>query len=460
MKFKLRNRIALFYMTAVAVITGLLFLTIYTVVHNTVYNHLDDQLQFEVDDVKDDIAYTKDSLILVDTSEWGEEEHKAVEVYPIFIEVFDRNSQVIKKTGNLKKENLPVFPSILTDYNFNSQIESKQIWQGQRALINAEGNTVGYIEIALPLEGSYRVIAHLGNILLVSYPIVLLILFLVSRGIAGKSIYPIQIVTKTAEKITNENLSQRIELPPNKDEIFTLTTTINSLLDRLEDAVLREKQFTSDASHELRNPLASIKGTLEVLIRKPRDVEYYESKISYCIKEVNRMSVIIDQLLMLARYESGNIKPVTVEISLKDIINYTVIRMEDYARYYGIKINFDAKEDYVVKADASMLDVILENLISNSIKYSNGSKNVDIKLNREGTHTVCSVIDYGIGMKDEQVARIFDRFYRSEEARNSNVGGHGIGLAIVKRLADVQHLGIEFSSQPQKGTTATITFNN
>lgn len=445
-------------MTAVAVITALLFLTIYTVVHNTVYNHLNDQLQFEVNDVKDDIAFTKDSIILVDTSEWGEEEHKAVEVYPIFIEIFDKHSNPIKKTGNLKNDNLSVVPSILTDYNFNTEIASKQIWQGQRALINADGNTVGYIAIALPLEGAGQVVAHLGNILMVSYPIVLLILFLVSRGIAGKSIYPIQIVTKTAEKITNENLSQRIELPGHKDEIYTLTTTINSLLDRLEDAVLREKQFTSDASHELRNPLAAIKGTLEVLIRKPRDVQYYESKISYCIKEVNRMSVIIDQLLTLARYESGNLVPVTCEIDLNGSINYTLLRMQDYAKYYGIKINFNDSDKYFVKADSSMLDVILENLISNAIKYSNGQKNIDIRIEKDNTGIKCSIIDHGIGMNNKQISRIFDRFYRSEEARNSNIGGHGIGLAIVKRLADVQHLGISFTSERNKGTTATIIF--
>ncbi len=460
MNFKLRNRIAFFYMTATAVITALLFLTIYAVVHNTAYNHLDDELQFEAGDVRDDIAYARDSIIFVDTSEWSEEEHKAIEVNPIFIQVSDKNNKIIKKTGNLKTSSLIVLPQIISDYYFNTEISEKQIRQEQTALINPDGNISGYISIAVPLEGAAQVVAHLGNVLMVSYPIVLLILFLVSRGIAGKSIYPIQKVTNTAEKITNENLSERIELPPHKDEIYTLTTTINSLLDRLEDAVLREKQFTSDASHELRNPLASIKGTLEVLIRKPRDIEYYEDKISYCIKEVNRMSVIIDQLLMLARYESGNLKPLTSEIILNDSINYTILRMQDYAEDYGIKISFVDKDKFLVKADASMLDVILENLLSNSIKYSNGSKNIDVKIEKNEDRVKCSVIDHGMGMKKEQISRIFDRFYRSDEARSSSVGGHGIGLAIVKRLADVQHLGISFTSEQSKGTTATITFNN
>jgi signal transduction histidine kinase len=105
-------------------------------------------------------------------------------------------------------------------------------------------------------------------------------LFFITRWIAEKSIVPIHTVISTAEKITKENIDERIKLPVNKDEIYTLTTTINGLLDRLEDAVLREKQFTADASHELRTPLSVIKGTLEVLIQA-KDVEQYQAKFLF-----------------------------------------------------------------------------------------------------------------------------------------------------------------------------------
>jgi signal transduction histidine kinase len=275
---------------------------------------------------------------------------------------------------------------------------------------------------------------------------------------AGKNILPIKKVIDSAGKITKENIDERIELPQNKDEIYTLTETINCLLDRLEDAVLREKLFTADASHELRTPLSVIKGTLEVLIRKRRDAEQYESKIAYCINEVDRMSNIIDQLLMLARYESGKIEPMTREIELNESIRYLMLRTEPLAQEKGIEIKFQEDNKYVVKADPSMIEVILENLLSNSIKYSNGSKEIDISIEKKEDKVICSVKDFGIGMKKEQISRIFDRFYRSEEARSTQHSGNGIGLAIVKRLADIQNLEITYTSEPNKGTTATVVF--
>ena len=130
----------------------------------------------------------------------------------------------------------------------------------------------------MPLEESALVLENLKIVLFIAYPLVLIFLFSVSRYIAGKSIKPINKVINTAEKITKENLDKRIDLPEHKDEIYILTSTINELLNRLQDAVLREKQFTADASHELRTPLSVIKGTLEVLIRKPRKREEYEDK--------------------------------------------------------------------------------------------------------------------------------------------------------------------------------------
>jgi signal transduction histidine kinase len=287
-----------------------------------------------------------------------------------------------------------------------------------------------------------------------------MILFFLTRWIAEKSILPIHKVTSTAEKITKENLYERIELPKHKDEIYNLTCTINSLLERLEDAVIREKQFTADASHELRTPLSVLKGTLEVLVRKPRDIQHYQEKINYCINEVNRMSIIIDQLLMLARYESGKIQPLTEEINLPDCLRYTLSRMEDYITNRGIKICFEENQSRPVKADPFMLDVIFENLISNAVKYSNGNKKIEISIAKSGNETTCSIKDYGIGMAPEHTSRIFDRFYRVTEARTSEIKGHGIGLAIVKRLIDVQNLDIKFESFPGKGTTAVITFFN
>jgi signal transduction histidine kinase len=229
-------------------------------------------------------------------------------------------------------------------------------------------------------------------------------------------------------------------------------------MNRLEDAVLREKQFTADASHELRTPLSVIKGTLEVLIRKPREAAHYQNKIQYCIREVDRINILIDQLLMLARFESSHINTNEIEIELNQSIQYCIFRLKEYAADKGISINFDEKNKYFVCADPSLLDIILENLFSNAIKYSNESKQIDVFLNDSENEVTCSIKDYGIGMNEEQLSRVFDRFYRSEEARSTEVGGHGIGMAIVKRLADLQNIKVSYSSESLKGTVVTLTF--
>ncbi|WP_321538772.1 histidine kinase dimerization/phospho-acceptor domain-containing protein [Flavobacterium piscinae] len=125
-----------------------------------------------------------------------------------------------------------------------------------------------------------------------------------ARFFAGRSIKPVQTIIETSNQITKDNLKTRIPLPQNKDELFVLSENINSLLNRIENAVDREKQFTSDASHELRTPLAVIKGTMEVLIRKPRNEAEYKEKIRFCIDEIDRLNTMVDQLLLLARFEN------------------------------------------------------------------------------------------------------------------------------------------------------------
>lgn len=459
MNISLRNRIALFYLSVTSVITLLLFVIIYQVVYSTSYDNLDGRLEFEALDILDDMDLNRDTVYFFDLSEWSENEHQDAEVYPIFAEVTNIQKKVIMKTPNLKNTVLSEFTDSFGAEHFNSQLSDKKVRKTQKPIINKKGNLIGYVIVAVPLEGAASVVANLRNVLIVSYPVLLLVLFFITRYIAGKSITPLVEITGDAEKITKENLSSRIELPRNKDEIHKLACTINGLMNRLEDAVLREKQFTADASHELRTPLSIIKGTLEVLIRKPRDIEHYENKIQYCIKEVDRIAALIDQLLMLARFESTQIRSESVELEINRNINYCLFRISDYAAGKGIKINFHEKGKFKVKADPSFLNTILENLFSNAVKYSNESNVIDVYLTGSENEVTCSIRDYGIGMNKEQLSRVFDRFYRSEEARSTDAGGHGIGLAIVKRLADLQNIRVSYNSEPQKGTTASLTFD-
>ena len=460
MQLNLRNRISLFYLISTAVLTGLIFIAIYFSVKGTVYRHLDEDLVAESNEIENNLVVLNDQFIIANAFEWNEREHGQIEVNPVFVQINDTSGKIIKKTGNLLNGKLRFNRELKTESYFNTSLSGSQIRQLQIPIKNPVGVTLGYIIVAMPLSDSSTVLQNLFTVLLSTFWLVLFALYYITRYIAGKSIAPINTVISTAERITKENLDERIKLPEHKDEIYKLTSTINDLLNRLEDAVLREKQFTSDASHELRTPLAVLKGTLEVLIRKPREVEAYESKIKYCISEVDRMTALIEQLLMLARFESGKVVPVITEIDLNSAVQSVLLRIQKLAEEKEIFFNYSETLNTFVHADSSMVETIIENILSNAVKYSPKAGEIGIFINRSDDKTICSIQDEGMGMSDIQASKIFDRFYRSEESRNSRIEGNGIGLAIVKKLADMQDISITVSSKQGEGTVFLISFNN
>jgi signal transduction histidine kinase len=446
-------------MMATAVLITLLFTTIYLVVYNTVFSHLDSDLDAESVEVHRNLVILNDRFVITNSDEWMEKEHRQIEVNPTFVQIVDIKGSLIKKTGNLLYGKLKFYPAFKNKTFFDGMLSGAPIRQAQIPIQNPSGLTLGYLIIAIPLEESALVLRNLRNVLFVAIPLVLIFLYFITKFIAGKSISPINTVISTAEKITKENIDERIELPLHKDELYTLTYTINNLLDRLQDAVLREKQFTSDASHELRTPLAVIKGTLEVLIRKPRSTEQYEAKIKYCISEVNRMANLVEQLLMLARYESGKIQPHTQKLNIAETLEKIILRMQHQINAKRIPVSFENKTPIFANADPAMLEIILENIISNSIKYSEEGKAIEITLKNENGKAVCIIRDCGIGIEKEEIEKIFDRFYRVEESHSSLISGNGLGLAIVKRLSDLQKLFLNVESRPGEGTTFSIYFN-
>ncbi len=455
----LRNRIAFTYIAVTALLIAALFSLIYIVIFKTVYNHLDDDLDAETQEVYSSIVVLDNVIVFSNPNEWTEKEHGQIEVNPTFIEIVDTAGNIIKRTPNLRQGSLYFNPlKRNTKSYYDTLLSAAPIRQLQVPIKNPTGKILAHLIIAIPLQESAIVLKNLRKTLLIGYPIVLIVLFLISRFIAGRSIAPINTVISTAEKITKENLNERIQLPQNKDEIYTLAQTINDLLDRLKDVVLREKQFTADASHELRTPLSVIKGTLEVLIRKPREREQYIEKIQYVISEVDRMSILVDQLLEFARFESGKTKPTIVEADLNKLIEDSFQRLHYASSEKNIVLCLHTTDKYFVKADISMMNIILENIISNAIKYSFKNQLVEVSIKKVSEKILCSISDHGSGIPEEQIGKIFDRFYRVDESRTSQIAGKGIGLAIVKQLTELQHLEISVQSTPAVGTTFTIIF--
>ncbi len=466
----LRNRIAFYYTVTTAFLIALVFATIYFTVERIVYRQFDEEIKKEVSEILSDANISTHNFKGfesfqnrdIDAGDGDNDndsmKKKTVNVDTEFIQLVDSTGQVINKSSSLSWCVLAFNPKQSGSAYFNSNFGGSMVRQAQVPLVDNKGVTQGYLIVAVPLKNAMIVLRDLHDIFFFSFPVIILTLFMLTRLIAGKSIRPIEKVIATAEKMTQAHLDQRIPLPYHHDELYRLSATFNALLDRMQDAFEREKHFTANASHELKTPLAIVKGTLEVLVRKPREREHYETRIQFCLKELNRMARLIDQLLMIARHESNKTQPHIETVELSQHLESIVDRMQSSASAKDISITIDQKEHARIAADPGMLEMIFENILSNAIKYSPTGSSITLAVQRNANAIVCTVSDQGIGIPAEKLNAIFERFYRVDESRNSGTGGFGLGLSIVKKLADLQHIKVGVTSETNRGTTFSLAF--
>ncbi|WP_297869457.1 HAMP domain-containing sensor histidine kinase [uncultured Flavobacterium sp.] len=453
--FSFKNRIAFNYIVSGSFLIAVVFVFIYSVVKYSVNNHINEEIQEELNKHLNDISTDSNDTYLIQVDQWRAREHNSISVNPVFVEFYDNHKEIIDKSPNLKNSNIQLLNNVNNKF-IDTKLNSIPIRQIQTPIIN-KGKIVGYLVVAMSLE-DFQIVLILKNILLITFPLILILLFLIARFFAGKSIKPVQTIIETSSQITKDNLKTRIPLPFNKDELYVLSENINHLLDRVENAIDREKQFTSDASHELRTPLAVIKGTLEVLIRKPRNQQEYEERIQFCVSEVDRLNHMVDQLLLLARFENQkqNIKKET--IYLNALILDNLIRFSDKIDNKKIKIITSFNDDYYINSDNYLISIIFSNLISNAIKYSNNETDLTIKLFEDNNSILFSLSDKGMGIAATDIDKIFTSFFRSDVVNHSEIKGTGLGLSIVKRLCDLLKIEITLTSEINKGTTFILRF--
>jgi signal transduction histidine kinase len=454
-----KNRIALNYIITTGLLIAAVFSVIYSIVKHTVYSHIDENIKVEIQNHLDEIKEVGNKIILIDEEEWKEREHNTVDVNPVFVEFLDVNKKIIEKAPNLKTETLEFNDSVEDFELFDTKMGDHAIRQIQVPL-HVRNKNIGYVIVAMSLADSTMVLNNLFDIMCLSFLGILILLFFIARFFAGRSIKPINAIINTSKIITKDNLKTRIELPKTRDELYTLSKTINNLLNRIEDAIEREKQFTSDASHELRTPLTVIKGTLEVLIRKPRDNKEYEEKINYCINEVDHLNMLVDQLLLMARFENQKKNIVTESVYLNALILDVLKLNSDKINNRKINIKFDAEKDYYTKSDTFLVVTILRNIISNAIKYTNDGGEVAILIAEENGKIICKISDTGIGIAKDDLVTILNPFFRSNSTDHPEIKGTGLGLSIVKRITELLHIKFKIDSDIGVGTSVILSFND
>jgi two-component system heavy metal sensor histidine kinase CusS len=315
------------------------------------------------------------------------------------------------------------------------------------------------ILVAAPLAGTELTLRRLREVLLWSAPAVLLIGSLGGYWMSRRALEPVDEITRAAQTIGIENLSRRLEVPGAGDELQRLSETWNSMLARLEAAVKRLSQFTADASHELRTPIALIRATAELTLRRERSAETYREALRQIMDDTDRTTRLIDDLLLLARSDAGLPALPMDRVELTPLVRDICEQGQILAQERQLEISTEAPEQPVfVDANDPALRRLLLLLVDNAVKYTPAGGQITVSVAMDTSGPTVTVRDTGIGIPDAALPHVFERFYRVEESRNREAGGAGLGLSIAQWIAERHHARLEAESVVGRGSAFRVRF--
>jgi heavy metal sensor kinase len=266
-----------------------------------------------------------------------------------------------------------------------------------------------------------------------------LLLVVVGGGLAyvviGRTLRPVGEIAALARTISERDLHQRVGARAGADEIGELVRTFNLMLNRLEAAFESLHRFTADASHELRAPLAVIRSQVEVALNQPRTPDEYQRVLRGVVKQVEHLTAIAEELLLIARADAGVLQPTRTPIDVADFVHELAARWQPVADSHHFTIAVDAPDAGVVGGDVPLLTRVLDNLLDNASRYAPELSTVTLAARQEGDEWVFEVSDQGPGVAEQQRTRIFERFARTDNARTRDGGGAGLGLALGSAIA-------------------------
>lgn len=341
------------------------------------------------------------------------------------------------------------------------------VYESERA---ADGTMVRHLYISIPRHGQtqyvlqaetslrrYRdTMMNLLILLTIGSGAMLLVAWIGSRWLAQKALTPIAMLSESAEKISEAELGKRLTLESPYQELLQLAQAFNSVMDRFQRNGESQRRFIDHAAHELQTPLTVIQGNLEVALLKARTSEEYREAIINNLEQVGRLIALKRSLLTLVKF-SGDKPPVhLVPLALEPLIRDVVAQLTILFDERRITLSFESQPVPPVLGDAQWLKQALINLLDNSLRYTPSDGAVTVRLQAVGEGVTVSVEDTGHGIEPEQLPHLFERFYRTDWARSKDSGGTGLGLPIVKEIAEAHGGSISATSQLEKGSIFTL----
>jgi heavy metal sensor kinase len=307
------------------------------------------------------------------------------------------------------------------------------------------------IETGAPYDQVERVLRGFLISLGVGFPLI------VGAAIGGgyllmrNALRPMDEIATAAERITSRNLNERLPVIPSGDEVERLSVSLNRMMERLEDAFHHISRFSADAAHEIRTPLAIIRGELEDAVHSSALTAELRETIGSALEEAERLSRIVEQLLEMSRLEAGEMLVERTKFDFAELTRTTVDQMRLLAEEKSLRLRYEGTKPVEIEGDPLRLKQIVVNLVDNAIKYTPPGGSVSVSTFPQDGRVVLEVADTGIGIPKDATSQIFDRFYRVDKARSRQLGGTGLGLAIVKSICTAYNGAVSVKSDEGRG---------
>lgn len=436
MKFKsLKTRILFWFGSINFFILFIFSVIFYSLFKKNMYTSFQSKLYKEAIYVKDNLINNKDDIIQKGT-------------------YLSSNIAILDNTKSIKKT---------TDFDMDFILP--YLSSESFSLID-NGETVLAI-YSLKLDNNLKIIVYQDDIddniedivdtMLVVEPLLFLALIFLGSKVIDKILIPINNISKSAKSISINNFSNTIPTHKYDDEISELINSFNIMIIRLQEGVSNLDRFNNDVSHELKTPLTVIKGEIEITLNKLRAPDYYINSLNTIDYELNQIENIIENLLLLTKYSKENIKKTFEMTSIDSLLLDTIYSYDAEFKNKNIRLIIDKIESINKEINPLLFKTIFSNLIDNAIKYSGKDTEINISLYKN-EKIFFSIKDQGIGISEEKLPFVTDRFYRVDESRNKKIEGFGLGLSIVKNSIDLHNGELEIHSKIKKGTVIEVVF--
>jgi heavy metal sensor kinase len=449
----LRVRLALWYTLVLAAMLVVLGGALYLLLSRELYAGFDDALRTQVELAVSDVETENGSPRLAD------EMPRLTD--GSILALYDTNGmlvQIFPKNATWPLESPAGLPA---DAPSEGAFDTVGDASGARWRVLARAVTVrhrpyGVLRYARPLTSVDHLLSRLLIGMLIAFPAALALAVAGGVFLAGRALAPVGRIARAMEEVDEQGLGRRLHLGGANDEVGRLGRLFDQMLDRLDAAFRRQQQFTADASHELRTPLAIMASQLDVTLDRPREPAEYRAALESVREDVDRMSELVRQLLLLARSDADGTAGAWESVDLGVLLEDVADMFGGVAEEAGVAVVAEPRPPVSVAADPTGILQLLTNLVGNAIEHTPRGGRVTLTAEQAEREALLRVADTGEGISAEHQQRIFDRFYRVDASRSRRAGGAGLGLAICQAIAQAHGGRIEVQSAPGHGAVFTV----